>query len=407
MKVKKAHMNSNIIKAKNDKALPVSLIFLVLIYVFNVFTFSQAFYSYYINIILFAVLFLIMPVELKYPGPIIGFWVLMIASCSVPLLINRNISEIVSLFINMTHFLIWPLLLVLSIKIFSANKLRSFAIFSLIIILISSLATLRILFTDINASRLLAGAADEATRMQYYTRGVGGYGYIYGIVFLNAALLMWQKNIKNQWMRLFVIAVIIVNYITILYSSYTIASILSIALFVIALYSSSKRSTSFLIFAALALLMVLFNGYVLELLKTLSDDIGLEYVSLHLQQLIEVGESDSLENIRRVSLYSISIKSFLRNPLLGSGETGDHSQILDGFAKYGMFYLPFILYIVKIGESWRKLLKNKRPYLIYILFFAFMLVNTCNDIRIPAVILFQLPLTLLVAEHEGERIVNA
>ncbi|MDY3929287.1 MAG: hypothetical protein SOZ34_08010, partial [Clostridia bacterium] len=81
-------------------------------------------------------------------------------------------------------FAIWPTLYMITAPLMTDKGKNRFVFLFLITFAISVASTLSVVITDNDAARLLAGSASNAIRYEYYKKGVGGYGFVYGSVFL-------------------------------------------------------------------------------------------------------------------------------------------------------------------------------------------------------------------------------
>jgi len=123
----------------------------------------------------------------------------------------------------------------------------------------------------------------------------------------------------------------------------------------------SYNSFKIIGFFIVILLSILFLINGTSILLYLSDIIKNTYISTRLNDLALFIEGKGINDstvIGRLYFYKASIKTFLNNPFFGVGEhwsenyitgVGQHSEILDAFARYGIFgggLWIFVLFLV-------------------------------------------------------------
>lgn len=113
----------------------------------------------------------------------------------------------------------------------------------------------------------------------------------------------------------------------------------------------------------------------------------------------------------RIALYRDSIVTFFNNIFIGvggkeymaGGLVGGHSDILDNFAYYGLFFgLVFVLYLVSLSSIFKSVFSPKYLYYFRTIFFVFFLdclVNTCYRDSIMYVTFFVVPSILALIQR--------
>lgn len=214
----------------------------------------------------------------------------------------------------------------------------------------SCITTLKIYRIDPFSSRLISDNPD------LYSNNIGGYGFIYSLLFIFIALqilLISKKyNLKNKLIYIFILILFTLNIVN---SNFLIATFLIIFLLILSFFFSrppmffrNKIIKLFIIFAFFFSLISIFNLFYQNenYIFTKAYDI---YLSL------KEGTFNTYL-FERINNYLISLKGFLQFPIFGSivgannildGEWfGRHSYILDNFSLFGIFGGIFYIFIL-------------------------------------------------------------
>lgn len=274
-------------------------------------------------------------------------------------------------------------------------------------LVISSVTTIIGLIQFPYASRQLATGRNDLYSLKFYqSMNIGGYGFIYSLVLFLPILFGDLKfNIINRVLKL---TSIILFYICIIVSQYTMAAILSIVLpLLVVILMQKHRTFMVLLTIAISIIVVIFLGFFWTNF--------IEYLNSK-ELYFLVNRFDGLyQNLRfgldysglsdRQDLYYLSLFSFLRNPLFGglinphNNVIGGHSSILDVLGSLGIIGGLFISNIVyEVNKNQPKSFYHRRIISVKVMWFGFIilaLVNTVLSSFTLSVVIFVISLSYL------------
>ena len=282
--------------------------------------------------------------------------------------------------------------------------------------LFSCLLTIRGNIIHPDASRLLAGLSEEDAALGYELRSmcVGGYDFIYGLVFLVMPVALCCKyRVKPRfYWRMFLLLVIV----TILFGDFFTGFILALVMFIMANVKASNRSSAFFMSLFLLVLFIFFKDYFLQLIIRLSDYFGFDSISHRANQvLLGTYQSDydlKVNDISRSERALNAVKNFFDSPLLGQlvsrstpiRESG-HSEFLTYFEKFGLLALSYVWFywlFFKKCAGHLKSLVFKRYYFFYaVMIVAFLFLDTFDVANATGLVVFFLAPVLfqILDEH--------
>ena len=255
-----------------------------------------------------------------------------------------------------------------------------------------SLNLLKILSNDINAARVMAAYNNP------YSNKITGGGYQLAYA-LSLALPYIIYKFKKTDHKIIHIVLIVVYAVTLLKCSYTLAILLSLAeLFLLYYFNPERDKPVSFKFAGILIIIALVFILRVPIANFLRDTVaplfGGSFVARRIKQigdyLLGYKAADN-GAVMRFKLYGISIKTFLEHPIFGIsyktvynsalerpayyiGYVGQHSSILDGFARFGIFYLIYVAYLVCTFRY----LKERTSNAFTIVFFCFMVIKLIN-----------------------------
>lgn len=376
-------------------------IFVTVLAVFTSLTILQIYYNAYVHLFIFGCCLIFANKRYKFALPLAlgGFVCFLFMFLSIGRTAVTPMSELG----YYLHYVTWPIVLIASVN--SLNNKQKLIIMRLMLVvgIVGSILSLRVLFADSSVSRILAGAASEAETYTYFSQGVGGYGTVYATAFLCFGAIYWFINTKSKADRVLIAVYLITAYVFIIYASYTIAIMITFILSLLALTSKVKPMVkSLIIIAVIALLLLLFWNNIIEFTIDIMRDLKLDKVVQRLTQLTQATETNTVTSLTRPQLYLKSFTSFLEHPLAGSEVAGRHSQILDTLAYFGIsgFLMPALLiyYAYKTVK-----LSSARLILFYLVFFAFLLVNAGSTMQIPVSVFFLCPLIVNTVKKQNPK----
>lgn len=222
-------------------------------------------------------------------------------------------------------------------------------------------------FVNGHAMRLAVRSSDAA--IQVAEVGVGGYGLAYSTVIMVPALVMLfkyrnQMSIKS-WQKLLIAANLVLAVTLVLSSGFTIAVLTLIATLGTLVILSKVTVARTLLAAFLAAFLLIGYKPVIQISLTAVQPLtqGTNYfIKIRdVLETLEQGEAQGTAN-DRIERWERSVKLFLEHPILGvwsNRDIGKHSEILDTFARLGVFlgfmfiYLMLYIQIRYLGRSTR------------------------------------------------------
>ena len=222
-------------------------------------------------------------------------------------------------------------------------------------------------FVNGHAMRLAVRSSEAA--MQVAEDGVGGYGLAYSTVIMVPALVILFKY-RNQmsiklWQKLLITANLVLAVTLVLSSGFTIAVLTLIATLGTLVILSKVTVARTLLAAFLAVFLLIGYKPVIQMSLTAVQPLtqGTNYFNKvqDILETLEQGEAQGTAN-DRIIRWERSAKLFLEHPVLGvwsNRDIGKHSEILDTFARLGVFlgfmfiYLILYIQIRYLGRSTR------------------------------------------------------
>lgn len=373
-------------------------VFLTILAVFTSLTLLQIYYNAYIHLFLFGCCLLSANKRYKFAVPLaIGG---LVCFLFMFLAVSKTAVTPMGQLGFYLHYISWPVVLIAAINTLNLNQKLILMRIMLVVGIVGSLLSLRALLVDTNISRLLAGAATEEEMHEYYSQGVGGYGTVYATVFMCFGAIYWFIHSKSRADRVLIVTFLITAYIFILYASYTTAILITVVISLLAVTSRVRPMVkSLVIIAAVGVFILVFWDEIIKMSISFLNDLGLYRVVERFTQLTEANENNSFSSLTRSQLYLMSWNSFLEHPLGGSNTAGEHSQILDTLAYFGIsgILMPVLLVYYSIKST---KLSSKRLVFFYVMFFALIFVNTCSAMQIPVVVFFLCPLIVNAVKEQ-------
>ena len=376
---------------------------------FHISTFFQVYYTFYatcgiaLAIFLFFIIFNFR--HLNFMD--VPLLLVMISSAVIismgAILKDKSLTE---MFGKYFPYILWPLLYRLTRGNVNRKLKAALTVIFIAFFAVSVILTLTTLSVDSNASRLLAGKATESERAAYYAKGVGGYGFVFGSVFISYALVKFGRRINFKPGKIAIIALLAVIAVMVILASYTTAIILFFILVFVSAFTSAKKHNwiGFVLLFAGALLVILVRNSIFEMFAQLGKSLELPYVENRFTQLLQASDEGSVEGLRRYTLYKESLDAFFSQPLTGATEVGGHSEIFDLLGMYGVFAIPFI---VSQALMFRQMAKDSvfKVEIVYWIFFAYMFIDTVDSIVTIPIVYYIIPFILSYSDDEKERLV--
>ena len=233
-----------------------------------------------------------------------------------------------------------------------------------------------------NAARLMATGMDEEqdTFNIYMNYNIGSFSFVYSALVMTPLIIcVYRERLINRFVS---ISLLILVFITILYTEYTTALIFfaSCLILLITPKDYSIKKTLFLLFV-IVIMMVLLRPVFAKFLYFISSLLSSEQMAVRFEDLANsfagVQYFDSADLDSRFERWESSWRSFLASPLVGgeiSSGVGGHSFVLDKLALYGLIGLAGeLIYFVSLYRKFVLIGKSTFlfKYCVYCLFLQF------------------------------------
>ena len=260
-----------------------------------------------------------------------------------------------------------------------------------LLFLLSCVFTIRGNIIYPEASRLLAGLSEDNAALGYSLRSlyVGGYDFIYGIVFLVMPVTLYCKYREKP--RLYWLIFLVLMLVTILFGDFFTGFILASVMVIMANVKASNTSRVLIIGLLLVLLFVVFRDQILQVVIRLSDYFGFDSISHRATQLLlGTYQSDydmKLNDLSRIERAKNAIRNIIDSPILGQlvkrstpmRESG-HSEFLTYFEKFGLLAITYVWFYRSFFRMCKSHIKSpmiKRYYSLFaMMIIAFLFLDT-------------------------------
>ena len=324
-----------------------------------------------------------------------------------------------SYFLNKDSILIWgyklllfltPVIVGIYITQYYPDDSDTYSKVFVLALIITVLTTIRGLGIYPNAARWMATADDSQVEklVTYSWMNIGGYEFVYTVVLTYPLLVLAFKRGMISIFKTTVLSVII--FICLLRAEYTTALIFFIITTSMYFMKKSLKPKDLAIFVIVAVLFVtFFSGAVSNMLKSISGLVESKNVSERVEALSEGRKGMEESEDIRWKMYSASLNSFFRRPLLGSfltggGGAGGHSFALDTMAQYGIIgiLLMFFMYRKLFRLFYRKYHgEDDHGYIVWI-FAQAVLLSIINTGMWLEVLAFYVPVVLYAIYGGGK-----
>lgn len=253
---------------------------------------------------------------------------------------------------------------------------------AIIIFVITTLTTYFNLLVDPSISRTLtASNTSKDVVYSYQSRNCGDIYLVQSMVLFVPFLF---NNIKKKYATFLNWAALIFIVVFLIHASFTISLFvyLSTVLFSVICMSNTDKYVKVLLVSIVVFGLVINMEMIVEFLYGLIDN---SFIKERLNTLLSMLNGEKAER-DRFDYYKMSYETFIKNPFgvgpfyfdKGRG-IGNHSQILDDLARYGIFAIFF--YIAFFVNYYKLLIKNWAmigcksvvlPYLLSMIVFLFL-----------------------------------
>lgn len=260
------------------------------------------------------------------------------------------------------------------------------------------------------ASRLLASSMDTFVeeRSIIRTMNVGGYDFIYALVFLTLPLLLWCKN--NIMRTLVCYSLLSIFVVTVVLGAYMIGILLMVTLFALSFVDFKKIHLSRIII--ILIVCFLLKDFFLEILSNVGDQYKIAALARHAEEIESGSYGDGDKYNNRWFIYLGALQNWLQSPIFGhllgkpvELERSGHSELLGYLEKYGIFCLIYIAYFKtyyqRVKSSYLTLQAQNAFVLLFAVFIVFGFIDRFDKFcGIGFMQFFFAPFLLLLMDRE-------
>ncbi|MBR2152243.1 MAG: hypothetical protein IJ944_03020 [Clostridia bacterium] len=244
------------------------------------------------------------------------------------------------------------------------------------------------LIADPNLARLLSTGSYHSTSAAAAARGIVSFGVIYGLTFVLITLFTFIiKKKGNMLLNIILFAL----FTTVLFLAQFLIAILLVGIGILIVLLSSSRSGTvnlknrLFIITIVGICLIFIMPFVLQFLVE-SELFGYE-INKRIEEILTFVNGENLEGTDmsvRFLQYTMSIGGFFSTFGLGriffpSTIVGAHSQWLDGFGNYGIFYAIYIFALFVFLKFIIESLPNKgTKYLYKLLVIIYVVMSITN-----------------------------
>lgn len=377
------------------------LIELALLFVYSSFTYIRSSYSFFVAIGGYVSFWIITNLNRQKWSirSSILLWTILALAGSFLYVLNGASERLTTYISGILYIYFWFNAFLYLVNNYSRKETIFFSSFCLISILICVISTIRVLRDYPLAARAMNGLADGITVYDttvFQRLGCGGYGFIYGCVFIGLALLCGIKSkLDDKRQRIILIVLYLIFAYLIVQSLFTTAFLLMLICIALSMLIDSRRYILSIIIVCIAGLVLLTTYQeLLSGLANIASDLGATFISDKLNMLRSSVGSNDVESLARAQRYMTSINGFLSNPITGSGISGGHSQILDTLSVIGLLGVSYIALLLSIFKEMRKYIDDKYVTIFGIIVMFLGLFNPFVDSTILSITFMLVPALL-------------
>lgn len=234
-------------------------------------------------------------------------------------------------------------------------------------------------------ARKIAGLV-ETEPLKYIQMGVGTFSFINALTFLVIPIMYVSINVNNYLIKLLSVLIMALTVYTIYYTSWGISFIISIILVSFMIFN--KNNDNYNIIKILKFSIIVLITLILFQLTLNSSFIADNINPILYEKLIDISSSiSSNEQVGQVedrsSLYSISIATFISNPLFGSmiDAIGGHAYWLDHLAMFGLVgIVPLSMLLYLLVKKITDMLPSQYHKLFWLNVFVFIVFGCIKNL---------------------------
>ena len=277
--------------------------------VFHTFTFLQIYYNFKVTLGLFAIILFLYVLshgtsELfnnKFQIPLFFLIIATIFVIGAGIVFKEeSVTKMIGAYFP---YVMWAMLYVMVVPLMTESEKKKYVFCFLVTFAVSVVATLSVVATDNEVARLLAGEhIDEATRYDYYRKGVGGYGFVYGCVFTLYGIIFFSSKVESKILKLLLWAIAIITLAMVLYASYTLALIISLVAIALAIYANIRKKISNTSSVIIIIIGAVLLPISIMLIHNVAIVLELEWIVKRTGQLLDMEAFSDFLDLRRVQL---------------------------------------------------------------------------------------------------------
>ena len=287
-----------------------------------------------------------------------------------------------------------------------------------IIVLISSILTIRANLILPGASRYLATASDSSwgsLRESANSLFAGGYSFIFSLVFLAMPLILMHKShlVRKQWLFWLIYCCMAACVIV---GSYFTAILLFLLVSILSFSRISSTGKTILSIIIVGLLFLALKDFFLQSLIDLGNTIGSPMLTRRAEQMLYgtyVSDYEGTDDSRIERAYN-ALHNFAQSPIFGRlfGEIpnkleSDHSELLGYMENFGLFSVFYFFFYKKIFSTVYSKINGKEYRKYYSLFFCvfilFLLIDKFDIATgTAAIVFFIAPMLFLVIDFNAQ-----
>ncbi|CAI3259716.1 hypothetical protein CIRMBP1286_00418 [Enterococcus cecorum] len=244
-----------------------------------------------------------------------------------------------------------------------------------------------------NISRVLSYGSSEMIQAQgllaYKTPFIADYRNIYILIFLILALMEVFRQADRFRFRILLIGLMAIFTLNLILGQFSISYVLmllGIAGFFVVNTGNKKQKVMYIamLMIGAVLLMLFLKPILLEVGELLGGN-----VQMHMKDFVDFldGSENTALTSDRILVYSISLESILEHPVFGAGSldemyvsVGNHSSILDTFARFGILGSVPYLYTIIVPYRWNYRFMEGRIQTTYRWCYAVFILSACVNV---------------------------
>lgn len=321
-------------------------------------------------------------------------------------------SSVLNSVVNAMPNLAWAIVGIF--YVYNTDILRNSKCILIVLIAVSSIYTLMGNLQYPEASRLLASTKEyyATTRELYRSINIGGYGFIFSLVFILMPILLLIKYQKAHRLLLFVCTILFVA--TIAVSAYMTAIIFCALMLVFTLVKNKKVMRILVTLGLVAIIVWLFKEQILSILISLGEMTGADILIKRAQQLLtgtyflDAGADQN----NRLTIFQNALLNWMDSPIVGNMFGADHlvyrrsghSEMLGYLEKWGLFASVYFGFFrttyVRTRDSLESENMRQNYRLYYLLLMLFLTIDRFDTfIEIGCIAFFLGPVLMKMADQ--------